>query len=161
MQKLARQMAKERLEREKAARRMAEKATPPQATDSTRNASDQTTVIRKDDLRRAASGSRPAAPNRPSPSGNSPRRDVEQFDDIAAFEQEFMGGGKNKHAEETSASPEADGKKKFSFSRKKKDSGSKMPAPKRPRPDAKAGSLKEKFYNFRDAHPKSMRSSTI
>ena len=51
MQKLARQMAKERLEREKAARRMAEKATPPQATDSTRNASDQTTVIRKDDLR--------------------------------------------------------------------------------------------------------------
>ena len=39
MQKLARQMAKERLEREKAARRMAEKATPPQATDSTRNAS--------------------------------------------------------------------------------------------------------------------------
>ena len=54
MQKLARQMAKERLEREKAARRMAEKATPPQATDSTRNASDQTTVIRKDDLRRTA-----------------------------------------------------------------------------------------------------------
>ena len=103
MQKLARQMAKERLEREKAARRMAEKATPPQATDSTRNASDQTTVIRKDDLRKAASGTRPATPSRPSPSGNSPKRDVEQFDDIAAFEQEFMGGGKNKHAAETSA----------------------------------------------------------
>ena len=153
MQKLARQMAKERLEREKAARRMAEKATPPQATDSTRSASDQTTVIRKDDLRRANAGSRPAAPSRPAPSGNSPRRDVEQFDDIAAFEQEFMGGGK-KHAAETSASPETEGKKKFSFSRKKKDAGSKIPAPKRPRPDAKAGSLKEKFYNFRDAHPK-------
>ena len=154
MQKLARQMAKERLEREKAARRMAEKATPPQAADSTRSASDQTTVIHKDDLRRASSGSRPAVPNRPTPSGNSSRRDIEQFDDITAFEQEFMGGGKNKHAAETSASPETDGKKKFSFSRKKKDAGSKMPAPKRPRPDAKAGSLKEKFYNFRDAHPK-------
>ena len=143
MQKLARHLAKARLEREKAARRMAEKATPPKTTDK-----------RTDDLRRAASGSRPAAPNRPAPSGNSPRRDVEQFDDIAAFEQEFMGGGTKKHAAETSASPETDGKKKFSFSRKKKDSGSKMPAPKRPRPDAKAGSLKEKFYNFRDAHPK-------
>ena len=186
MQKLAREMAKERLARERAAKRIAERDSAADMARSSGNsdsASNRTQVIRREDLQRGKSRSASANAAKSSraagtASGTSrsasgsgaggtasrnaqakrPAKQQNQFDDIAAFEQAFIGGGGDEPEEPKNRighgkKGKKNGKKGKKLSKRALSRQASAEHALQNRKLAQPGSVRAKFYAFCDKHP--------